>query len=151
MQDDGKVGHSSVRQRPAGRVRPRLCLAAAGHRPRALAQPRRQEHGHGVFQSLAHCERGGRTAGLQAHRARRRPRIIAHPRRRASHSGVRGAAGRHQQRHRHQSQRPHRQHQRRIVLLGLNCCPARPRIEARATKWAHILRLVEYPRPYRAL
>ena len=32
-------------------------------------------------------------------------------RRRASHSGLRGAAGRHQQRHRHQSKRPHRQHQ----------------------------------------
>ena len=33
-----------------------------------------------------------------------------HPRRRASHSGLRGAAGRRQQRHRHQSKRPHRKH-----------------------------------------
>lgn len=140
-----------MRQRPAGRVRPWLRFVAARHRLRALAQPRRQEHGHGVFQSLAHCERGGRTAGLQAHRARRRPRIIAHPRRRASHSGLRGAAGRHQPSNCRKGQRPHRQHQCRVVLLGLNCCPARPRIEARATKWAHILRLVEYPRPYRAL
>mgnify|MGYP002228979013 CR=1 FL=1 len=55
--------------------------------------------------------------GLQAHRARRRPRIHAYPRRRASHSGLRGAADRHQQRHRHQSRRPHRQHQRKVVYL----------------------------------
>lgn len=36
--------------------------------------------------------------------------IHPHPRRRASHSGLRGAAGRRQQRHRHQSKRPHRKH-----------------------------------------
>ena len=41
VQDDGKVGHSSVRQGFAGRVRPRLRLAAARYRPRTLAQPSR--------------------------------------------------------------------------------------------------------------
>ena len=120
-----------MRQRSAGRLRPRLRLAAARYRPRALAQPCRQEHGHGVFQGLAHCERSRRPAGLQTHRARRRPRIHAHPRRRASHSGLRGAAGRHQQRHHLQSQRAHRQHQRaaniKLASCGGHCLGWRPR------------------------
>lgn len=140
-----------MRQGFAGRLRPRLRLVAARYRPRALAQPCRQEHGYGVFQGLAHRKRGRRSAGMQTHRARRRPRIHPHPRRRAGHSGLRGAADRHQQRHRLKSRRPHRQHQCRVVLLGLNCCPPCPRIEARATKRAHLLRLAEYPRPYRTL
>lgn len=42
-----------------------------------------------------------------------------------AHSGLRGAAGRHQQRHCHQSKRPHRQHQR-IANLGRGFLATQP-------------------------
>lgn len=114
-----------MRQGSAGRVWSRLRLAAAGYCPRALAQPGSQEHGHGIFQGLAHCERSRRPAGLQAHRARRRPRIHPHPRRRASHRSLRNPPGRHQQRHRHKSRRPHRQHQK-VDNLGQGFMATQP-------------------------
>ena len=63
----------------AGRVWSRLRLAAAGYCPRALPSTAPPRAWAWRTQGLAHRERGGRTAGLQAHRARRRPAILAHP------------------------------------------------------------------------
>lgn len=111
IQGDGASGDRVRRRGAPRRVRSRLRAFIAGRAKRAFAQPRRQVARHGLFQGLAHRQRGGGTAGVQAARSRRRSRLERHPRRRARDRGLRDAPDPDQQHPSHRSPRPHRLHQ----------------------------------------